>query len=216
MSEPFALMLGVVAVILLMLGVWAATVAFVYWDTRRRNLPGRQQATWVLLALVPLVGLIAYLIDRPGRSEPSAPRKRVTMLKPVQAAGRPSPTIAAAEYAGVAGDRPELAVQAGQAGTLVLRVTKGPHLGQEFVIDELPALIGRVAEAAVRLDRDVGVSRRHAELYRNQGVLRLRDLNSAHGTTVNGQAVSDVDLAPGDTIRAGLSFLVVQEASKGR
>ena len=81
----------------------------------------------------------------------------------------------------------------------------------EFVIDKLPALIGRAADAAVRLDQDIGVSRRHAELYQQQGVLRLRDLNSAHGTSVNEQVISDVDLAPGDTIYAGLSFLVVKE-----
>ena len=216
MSEQFTLMLVVIAIILLMLGVQAATIAFVFWDTRRRILPGRQQFTWVVLSLVPLVGFIAYLLNRPSRTGPSAPKKRITMLKPVLGTGRRLPTIAAVEYARVAKDRPELAAQAGQAPTLVLTVTKGPHLGQEFVIEKLPALIGRVADAAVRLDQDIGVSRRHAELYRQQGVLRLRDLNSAHGTSVNEQAISDVDLAPGDTICAGLSFLVVKEESKGR
>jgi hypothetical protein len=212
MSEPFALLLVVVAVILLLLGLWAATVAFVYWDARRRDLPAGQRSRWVLRSLVPLVGLIAYLLDRPGRAEPSAPRRRVTLLKPVPDAARPLPTIAAVDVAPVAGDAPGLALPAGRPPALVLTVTKGPHLGQEFLVDRLPALIGRVADAAVRLDRDVGVSRRHAELYRHQGLLRLRDLDSAHGTTVNGQAVSDVDLAPGDTICAGLSFLVVQQA----
>ena len=216
MSEQFALMLVVIAIILLMLGVWAATIVFVFWDTRRRNLPGRQQFKWVLLSLVPLVGLIAYLINRPGQTKPSTSQNRVTMLKPVQTTERRLPTIAAAEFAQVARQRPELAVEAGQEPTLTLTVTKGPHLGQEFVVDKLPALVGRVDDAAVRLDQDIGVSRRHAELYRQQGVLRLRDLNSAHGTSVNEQAISEVDLAPGDTICAGLSFLVVKEEPKGR
>jgi Na+-transporting methylmalonyl-CoA/oxaloacetate decarboxylase gamma subunit len=216
MSEQFALMLVVVAIILLALSIGAATVAFVHWDTRRRNLPGRQQFKWVLLTLVPLVGLIAYLINRSDRSEPSVPKKRVTMLKPVQATDRRLPTIAAAEFAQVARDMPELAVEVGQMPTPVLTVTKGPHRGQEFVIDKLPALIGRVDDAAVRLDQDIGVSRRHAELYQQQGVLRLRDLDSAHGTRVNEQAISDVDLAPGDTICAGISFLLVKEKWKGR
>ncbi len=211
MSEQLTLMLVVIAIVLLMLGVWVATIAFVYWDTRRRILPGRQQFIWVVLSLVPLVGFFVYLLNRPSRTGPSAPTKRITMLKPGRGTGRRLPTIAAVEYARVAKNRPELAAHAGQAPALVLSVTKGSHLGQEFVIDKLPALIGRVTDATARLDQDIGVSRRHAELYRQQGVLRLRDLNSAHGTSVNDQAIYDEILAPGDAICVGLSLLVVKE-----
>src|SRR5690606_25480146 len=93
---------------------------------------------------------------------------------------------------------------------LVLAVLEGPHAGQAFTVQGLPARIGRGPEADVRLDADLGVSRRHAELYRQAGVLRVRDTNSAHGTSVNGFTIDDKGLSPGDRIRVGHSLLQVQ------
>jgi hypothetical protein len=91
-----------------------------------------------------------------------------------------------------------------------LAVVEGPHSGEEFAVGALPAQIGRGAEAVVRLDGDLGVSRRHAELYQQAGLLRLRDLRSAHGTLVNGFTISDKGLMPGDKIQVGHSLLVVR------
>ena len=56
------------------------------------------------------------------------------------------------------------------------------------------------------------LTRRHAELYQQAGVLRLRDLRSAHGTLVNGFTISDKGLMPGDKIQVGHSLLVVRAA----
>jgi len=44
-------------------------------------------------------------------------------------------------------------------------------------------------------------------------VLRIRDLGSSHGLSVNGVAVHDQALAPGDKIQVGLSTLVVKESA---
>ena len=96
-----------------------------------------------------------------------------------------------------------------------LAALEGPHAGQHFELRDLPARIGRGAEVAIRLDADLGVSRRHAELYWQAGVLRLRDTNSAHGTTVNGYTITDKGLAPGDRIRVGHSLLQLQRAEPG-
>jgi pSer/pThr/pTyr-binding forkhead associated (FHA) protein len=95
-----------------------------------------------------------------------------------------------------------------------LVVVEGPHRGQEFAVGALPAQIGRGAEALVRLDSDLGVSRRHAELYEQAGVLRVRDLRSAHGTLVNGFTISDKGLLPGDKIQVGHSLLVVDNSPR--
>jgi pSer/pThr/pTyr-binding forkhead associated (FHA) protein len=74
----------------------------------------------------------------------------------------------------------------------------------------LPAVIGRGHEVAVSLDGDMGVSRRHAEIYSPGAGLHIRDLNSTHGTYVNGYKVSDQPLQPGDKIAIGQSILQVQ------
>ena len=73
--------------------------------------------------------------------------------------------------------------------------------------------IGRGSEAQIRLDGDLGVSRQHAQIYEQSGVLRVRDLQSTHGTAVNGFSIADKSLDPGDRIRVGLSTLLVKVGS---
>jgi hypothetical protein len=102
----------------------------------------------------------------------------------------------------------------GAPAVYALTALEGPHAGQRFELRELPARVGRGAEVAIRLDADLGVSRRHAELYEQAGVLRLRDTHSAHGTTVNGYTITDKGLAPGDRIRVGHSLLQLQHAER--
>jgi pSer/pThr/pTyr-binding forkhead associated (FHA) protein len=92
----------------------------------------------------------------------------------------------------------------------LLATVEGPHTGQNFVVDHLPACIGRGSDCAISLDNDLGVSRRHAELYQHGGKLRIRDLNSSHGTKVNNYNISDKGLLPGDRIRVGYSLLIVK------
>jgi hypothetical protein len=228
-------LLGAVLV-LLYIGGWIAGVVFVSSDAQRRGLPGWQRALWLLLALVPMLGLTAYLYyyNRPAAPNTlqhtgTQPRLRITLphapagLRGPELPRNPTMPVAAVRNVHVA-TAPVPAMhrasgQAPQAGSqpaaLRLAVVEGPHSGQEFVVGALPAQIGRGAEALVRLDGDLGVSRRHAELYQQAGVLRLRDLRSAHGTLVNGFTINDKGLMPGDKIQVGHSLLVVR-GSDGR
>jgi transcriptional regulator with AAA-type ATPase domain len=62
--------------------------------------------------------------------------------------------------------------------------------------------IGRDAGATVRLDGN-GVSRWHAELYRQGPLYVLRDLASTNGTWLGGRRVGHAPVAPGNVIRIG-------------
>lgn len=63
-----------------------------------------------------------------------------------------------------------------------------------------------------------GVSRHHAELWLEQGLLRLRDLGSKNGSWVNGKPAQGAGLFAGDAIEIGSATLSVEEAegSDGR
>ena len=47
-------------------------------------------------------------------------------------------------------------------------------------------------------------------LARQAGKLRLRDLDSTHGTKVNDYSIDDKGLTPGDKISVGYSLLIVK------
>jgi len=212
--------------------LWAASIAFTFWDASRRKLPTVELIAWIALAaLIPLIGASAYLFSRAlgilffPEGEGSTPaRKRFTLLKRVPQPEAHSGTLLAADLlqntnAAPQPDRPEteadLPMSVRSAASLYLKALDGPHAGQEYPIFSLPAQIGRVPEAAVRLDHDLGVSRHHAEIYEQAGELRIRDLSSTHGTRLDGSHIEDQWLAPGDHIQVGVTTLVVQ-ISEGR
>jgi pSer/pThr/pTyr-binding forkhead associated (FHA) protein len=62
--------------------------------------------------------------------------------------------------------------------------------------------IGRASDNDVIVD-DPMVSRHHCQLKLQHGAYSFTDLGSRNGSTVNGQAVSQVALGPGDVIRVG-------------
>ena len=375
MSEELISRLVPVIIILLLVAVWAAMIAFVYRDTNRRGLTGTKQFIWLLLSLFPLVGLIAYLMahsdqvsalsfgsqrqDTPSQSRPMRRTQPLSSQQPMSKS-----TISAVEYVkkqtagnqgsgsgprvttpptnapnmikapptiptgvtltvtggpGVIRHQAELsfgdtligAAPEGQAdayiiidgddsvsstnariwmvggefhlenlsrygswvngkpfysigesvqlpadaqikvGNTYLRLTKqgqnissaspnpppalntprnskealhaavtyllvveeGPHSGEQFVIDRLPATIGRLANCTICLDNDLFVSRKHAEFYLQGGVLRLRDLGCNSGTSVNGYDIHDKMLEVGDKILLGESRLVVRRSA---
>jgi adenylate cyclase len=80
-----------------------------------------------------------------------------------------------------------------------------------FLLRDLPATIGRAPESAVHIS-DRWLSRRHCEIYQFEKAVVVRDLGSTHGTYVNGEKVSEVELRPGDRISVGLSTFVAQFA----
>jgi len=207
--------------------LWAASIAIISWDASRRKLPTGELIAWIALAaLIPLIGAAAYLFSRalgllfsPGSPDSKPVRKRTTWLKRVPQPEEHSGTLLAADllqntYAAPKPIHPEtsadLPLDVHSAARFYLKAIDGPHAGQEFPIFSLPAQIGRVPEAAVRLDQDLGVSRHHAEIYEQAGELRIRDLSSAHGTRLSGSNIEDRVLAPDDIIQVGVSTLVVQ------
>lgn len=211
-----------IIVILLLLAFWAASILFVAWDTGRRGMPPYQRSIWRVLAVVPLLGLAAYLIaltflpaeTSSAAAAPRGPEGRVTVLKPD--APKRYPTIPASEYLRAAQPAYQpVARRADRAAApketvYAITVTEGPHAGEKFMIGRFPALIGRGSGCAIRLDDDRGVSRRHAEFYQRAGKVHLRDLGSTHGTLVNGTKVNDKGLTSGDEIRLGYSHLVFE------
>ncbi len=207
--------------------LWAASIAITFWDASRRKLPTGELIAWIVLAaLIPLIGASAYLFSRAlamwfsPRSPGSTPaRKRSTWLKRAPQPEAHSGTLLAADllqntYAAPKSTRlqtqADLPLGVRSAARLYLKAIDGPHAGQEYPIFSLPVQIGRVPEAAVRLDQDLGVSRHHAEIYEQAGELRIRDLSSAHGTRMGGSNIEDRGLVPGDHIQIGVTTLVVQ------
>lgn len=219
MPEQISQIIWIAAGALAAMLVWALSIAYVYLDSSRRGFSGGEQFIWVLLAaLLPLIGCFAYLFARgmsrfisPGSlstieprgstlSRPSEERKHTVMAAVPQ---KPAP---AREHK-TPGDAPTL-YKASQAYTL--SIIEGPHTGEIFSLRKLPALIGRGSQSFIRLDNDLGVSRRHAELYEKAGELYIKDLKSSHGTHVNGRNIDDKSLKTGDQVRIGVSVLTVE------
>lgn len=76
----------------------------------------------------------------------------------------------------------------------------------------LPAVFGRGVDATVRF-LDPWASRQHCVIEMSEGSLFIRDLNSKHGTFVNGNQVDDAILEPGDEIAVGMTRILVAEDS---
>jgi hypothetical protein len=245
MMERMPTIVIAIAVLWLVLLLWASTILYVFWHSGRQGLAGRRRATWILLSLMPFAGFFLYLWARPAPDGHGRDKRRITLVKraaagapspgstnhfeplpvpPGGAAGRHLPTIAVAGRVGAdeRADPPTLSPRPAvdpaalaEPAAPAFSVVDGPHAGEQFRLDKLPAVIGRAAGSAVFLENDIGVSRRHAELYRHGRALWLRDLNSRHGTWLNGQRVTETALAAGDTVQVGLSRLLLQVEESG-
>ena len=86
-------------------------------------------------------------------------------------------------------------------------VLQGPDKGRSLKADDDVMLLGRSSDQVPLTDNTV--SRRHAELRREEGRLVLYDLNSVNGTYLNGVRVSKPStLKHGDQIRIGSTLMV--------
>lgn len=83
----------------------------------------------------------------------------------------------------------------------------------EILLDCFPAIVGRDPDCDIRL-RDPWVSRLHCEISRCKGRLLVLDLESTHGTFVNGCRVLFARLMPGDTLLLGDTRFVVEPAGE--
>ena len=73
---------------------------------------------------------------------------------------------------------------------------------------ETPVVIGRSEDADVRL-KDIWSSRFHCEIDEVAGGLRVRDLNSTHGTMVNAEQITEAPINSGDELIVGLTRFVL-------
>ena len=141
-----------------------------------------------------------------GSARAGAAAARARAVAQAAAKGGPRPTdvrpkvpraTAPAAATPPADDQPGVGVGAGAA----LR-----GLGKDQAQLKLPAqaFVGRVAECEIVLDDD-SVSRKHAELFRDErGLYRIRDLESANGTFIDGRPVEKDQLIPdGAKLRFG-------------
>ena len=95
------------------------------------------------------------------------------------------------------------------AGRVVLIAVEGPLLGQEFEVPRTGLIVGR--EGHVRVP-DEFLSRKHFEvLFDEEGAVRVRDLGSRNGTTLNSLPANNVRVHAGDVIEAGLNRFKVEE-----
>ena len=74
--------------------------------------------------------------------------------------------------------------------------------GREHAIDSERVVLGRARDCELRVP-DLNVSRRHAEIRREDGVYWIVDLGSMNGTIVNGKRVEKTKLDDGDRITLG-------------
>ena len=88
--------------------------------------------------------------------------------------------------------------------TMGLIIVQGPGTGHTFTLGTDPVIIGREAPSAKFVIADPAVSRRHAQISRQDDGYVIEDLNSTNGTFINAQrVVGAVPLTPGDLIELG-------------
>lgn len=84
------------------------------------------------------------------------------------------------------------------------------YLGSHLQLDTgATYVVGRGTECDIQLP-DISVSRRHAQLFAQDGKFLVEDLGSTNGTYVNGESVSRRNLSAGDRIRVGRLHLEFQ------
>jgi pSer/pThr/pTyr-binding forkhead associated (FHA) protein len=93
------------------------------------------------------------------------------------------------------------------AGGAMLVVKRGPNAGTRFLITKDMTTAGRHPESDIFLD-DITVSRRHAEIQRQDSGFRITDMGSLNGTYVNRLRVEGADLSSGDEIQIGKFRLI--------
>lgn len=85
----------------------------------------------------------------------------------------------------------------------VLKGLTGPWAGKRFPLANVVSVVGRTDGNDVVVEDD-SVSRRHAEVRKSGPGYAVRDLNSANGTFVNGERITEAPLRPGDVVKFGV------------
>ena len=104
-------------------------------------------------------------------------------------------------------ERDAAAPDAANRAYLLVRTDGAPPV--QFDIGGALISVGRASDNDVIVD-DPLVSRHHCQLKLQHGAYSFADLGSRNGSWVNGQAVSEVALGPGDHIRIGSTEIEFQ------
>jgi pSer/pThr/pTyr-binding forkhead associated (FHA) protein len=92
-----------------------------------------------------------------------------------------------------------------------LVVTDGPNAGVAVVLEELPILVGRGADATIRLDDDY-VSTRHARFVPQGREWYVEDLGSTNGTYIGSQRLSSpILVSVGTPVRIGKTVVELRK-----
>lgn len=93
---------------------------------------------------------------------------------------------------------------------LKLDIIEGESKGEVIGLKEGEYTFGRGRDASILIkDNEETVSRIHFKLLVKEGLIKIRDLNSANGTRVNDIDIEEAELKKGDTIAAGKVLLRV-------
>jgi len=87
-----------------------------------------------------------------------------------------------------------------------LEVVKGAEPGRVLPLAGATATLGRAPGNTLVLE-DAAISRQHARIFVREGRHWIADLNSSHGTLVNGAKVTLHALAEGDVVQLGATLL---------
>jgi hypothetical protein len=101
--------------------------------------------------------------------------------------------------------------------SFVVRVVEGPDAGAALTVDgsqPSPVLLGQSPACDLRIS-DRSVSRRHAALEVVGDRMRIEDLDSTNGTTVNGVPIVKAFLVGGDVVRLASTVLHVERTPGG-
>jgi predicted RNA-binding Zn-ribbon protein involved in translation (DUF1610 family) len=106
-------------------------------------------------------------------------------------------------YAPSFGEEMEAAASGAEGASLIeMDQVEGTAGRRMHDLGDKVVTVGRGQESSIFLD-DVTVSRKHAEIVREQSGYRIRDVGSLNGTYVNRVRVDAVDLRNGDEIQVG-------------
>jgi DNA-binding NtrC family response regulator len=100
---------------------------------------------------------------------------------------------------------------------LELCVVEGPDQGARSLLSSgraSPLLVGQSTTCDLRL-RDRSVSRRHAAFDASSWPVRVTDLGSKNGTSVNGVSIVEARLVGGESIRIGETTIVAERRTAG-
>ena len=177
-----------------------------------------------LLALALAIGVLVLLVRLALQKEKplaEAMQKLGVQLPTADAGGGATAPAGSATVAPSQPDLPPLEA-AGVAPTAAPTVSasatptrlvglQGAYAGQVFDIGAELLTIGREVGNTIVLDQEITVSRRHAQLTRQNGELVVQDLGSTNGTFVNGQRISaPTPLRVGDTVQFGMASFRVE------